>query len=106
MGLRFLSVILGLGAATKLRFGTNECENGPSFWCQSITTSNQCSATKYCANNDVSILIESCNLTPTESIGLQLDPTSGLSWKTIYMVKKFKVIQLGAITGSKKYLFR
>lgn len=50
--------LLGLSNAAKLKFGGNECEYGPSFWCQDIKKANQCDAIPYCAEGEVCHLFE------------------------------------------------
>merc|ERR1712048_22175 len=52
MKLFSMCALVGLSYQTKLRFGGNQCEYGPSFWCENIRNSNQCDATNYCVKNE------------------------------------------------------
>lgn len=47
-----ITTLLGLSQGAKLRFGQNDCEFGPSYWCENIQKSNQCSATDYCVQKE------------------------------------------------------
>jgi len=47
-----IPALLGLTSATKLRFGGNQCEYGPSFWCENLKQAKECSATPYCVEKE------------------------------------------------------
>jgi len=48
----FIFALLGFSTATKLRFGGNQCEYGPSFWCENLLQAKQCGAEGFCIENE------------------------------------------------------